>query len=64
MERKTYRAKREIELQFPDPKYGNHYLTIPAGQTMTGRVVEDFLYMEIQGFGPARIPLVLLEEVK
>lgn len=64
MESKTYRAKREITLEFPDPKYGKQYLAIPGGMVVTGKVEQDFLYMEIQGFGPARIPLALLDPVK
>ena len=59
----TYRARREITLEFPDPKYGEKYLTINAGDILTGEVADNFLYF-FTGFGPARIPIVLVEEVK
>lgn len=61
---KQYFAKREIEIEFPDPKHGEKYVTIPAGQPLVGEVRNGFLYIEIQGHGPARIPLALLDEVK
>lgn len=39
------------------------YVTIPAGQPLAGEVRDGFLYIEIQGHGPARIQLALLDEV-
>lgn len=59
---RTYRATREITLEFPDQKCGAKYLTINDGHVLTGEVADGFLYF-FTGFGPARIPLVLLEPV-
>lgn len=58
-----YLAAQEIEIEFPDTKHGNRYVTIPAGQALAGEARDGFLYIEIQGHGPARIPLALLDEV-
>lgn len=56
----TYRALRRITLEFPSQ---NKRLKIKAGQILTGEVADNFLYF-ITEFGPARIPLVLLEPAK
>ena len=60
MESKTYRALRRITLEFPSQ---NKRLKVKAGQILTGEVADGFLYF-ITEFGPARIPLVLLEPAK